>query len=56
MLPRSFTEEQNMFRSAYRKFLEQEIAPNLERWREQGIVDRDAFTKAGEQGDRKSVV
>ena len=50
MLPRSFTEEQNMFRSAYRKFLEQEIAPNLERWREQGIVDREAFTKAGEQG------
>ena len=25
MLPRNFTEEQNMFRAAYRKFLEQEI-------------------------------
>lgn len=50
MLPRNFTEEQNMFRAAYRKFLEQEIAPNIERWREQGIVDRDAFTKAGAQG------
>ncbi|MFT5033409.1 MAG: acyl-CoA dehydrogenase [Bermanella sp.] len=50
MLKRNFTEEQNMFRGAYRKFLEQEIAPNVERWREQGIVDREAFTRAGEQG------
>ncbi|MFT7528922.1 MAG: acyl-CoA dehydrogenase, partial [Arenicella sp.] len=47
---RNFTEEQNMFREAYRKFLEQDIAPNMEKWREQGIVDREAFTKAGEQG------
>ena len=47
---RNFTEEQNMFREAYRKFLEQEIAPHIEQWREDGIVSRDAFTKAGEQG------
>lgn len=50
MLPRSFTEEQTMFRRAYRKFLEQEIKPNVERWRDQGIVDREAFLRAGEQG------
>ncbi len=50
MLPRDFTEEQQMFRSAYRKFLEQEVAPNVEKWREQGIVDREVFKKAGEQG------
>jgi long-chain-acyl-CoA dehydrogenase len=47
---RHFTEEQDMFRVAYRKFLEQEIAPNMERWREAGIVDREAFRKAGERG------
>lgn len=47
---RNFTEEQTMFRDAYRKFLEQDIAPNMERWREQGMVDREAFEKAGEQG------
>lgn len=47
---RSFTEEQTMFREAYRKFLEQDIAPNMPQWRENGIVDREAFTKAGEQG------
>ena len=50
MLARNFTEEQVMFREAFRKFLEREIAPHLETWREQGIVDRDAFRKAGEQG------
>ena len=47
---RKFTEEQTMFRDAYRKFLETEIAPHVERWRKQEIVDRDAFAKAGSQG------
>ncbi len=39
-----------MLREAYRKFLAQEIVPNMEKWREQGIVDREAFRKAGEHG------
>ena len=47
---RTFTEEQNMFRDAYRKFLEAEIVPNMEKWQQQGIVDREAFKKAGDQG------
>jgi acyl-CoA dehydrogenase len=50
MLPREFTEEQNMFRDAYRRFLAAEIVPHMETWREAGIVDRSAFQKAGEQG------
>jgi len=50
MLPRNFTAEQEMFRDAYRKFLAAEIVPHMERWREQGIVDREAFRKAGAQG------
>ena len=33
-----------------RKFLEAEIVPNMEKWQEQGIVDREAFKKAGDQG------
>jgi acyl-CoA dehydrogenase len=49
-LPRNFTEEQTMFRDAYRKFLASEIVPHMERWREAGIVDREAFLRAGEQG------
>jgi alkylation response protein AidB-like acyl-CoA dehydrogenase len=50
VLQREFSEEQQMFRDAYRKFLAAEIVPHMERWREAGIVDRDAFRKAGEQG------
>lgn len=50
MLQREFTEEQQMFREAYRKFLAAEIVPHMEAWREAGIVDRSAFRKAGEQG------
>ncbi|EAQ99420.1 acyl-CoA dehydrogenase family protein [Congregibacter litoralis] len=50
MLPRAFTEEQVMFRDAYRKFLSTEIVPHMEAWREAGIVDREAFRKAGERG------
>lgn len=50
MLQREFTEEQHMFRDAYRKFLAAEIVPHMESWREAGIVDRSAFRRAGEQG------
>ena len=50
MLPRDFTEEQTMFREAYRQFLAEEIVPHMEGWREAGIVDRSAFSKAGEAG------
>ena len=50
MFKRNFTEEQQMFREAYRKFLAQEIVPHMERWREAGIVDRSAFKAAGDQG------
>jgi len=47
---RDFTEEQEMFRKAYRRFLECEVAPNMASYREQKIVDRQVFLKAGEQG------
>ncbi|WP_166424622.1 acyl-CoA dehydrogenase family protein [Paraglaciecola sp. 20A4] len=47
---RNFTEDQTMFRDAYRKFLEAEVQPNMARYKEQGIVDREVFEKAGEQG------
>lgn len=50
MLQREFTEEQHMFRDAYRKFLATEIVPKMEGWRDAGIVDREAFRKAGEHG------
>ena len=44
---RNFTEDQIMFRDAYRKFLEAEIAPHMEDWREAGIfVVREGGTSA----------
>ena len=50
MLERDFTEEQQMFRQAYRQFLAAEVVPHMEKWRDAGIVDREVFRKAGEQG------
>ncbi|HAD08295.1 MAG TPA: acyl-CoA dehydrogenase [Porticoccaceae bacterium] len=45
-----FTEEQEMFRDAYRKFLIKEVEPSRESWRDAGIVPREMFEKMGEQG------
>ena len=45
-----FEEEHEMFRDSVRSFFINEIQPHRERWREQGIVDREAFQRAGEQG------
>ncbi|ACY14209.1 acyl-CoA dehydrogenase family protein [Haliangium ochraceum] len=51
MLPRRiFDSEHDMFRAAVRKFFQAEAAPQVEKWRAQGVVDRDIYTKAGEQG------
>ncbi|WP_373090250.1 acyl-CoA dehydrogenase family protein [Zhongshania sp.] len=45
-----FTEEQNQFRDAYRRFLEKEVTPFRDAWRKAGIVPREIFKKMGEQG------
>lgn len=45
-----YTEEQTMFRASYRKFIETRIAPHMDRWREEGAVDRAAFKWAGDEG------
>ena len=45
-----FEEEHEMFRDAVRSFMKKEIQPHSDRWHEQGMVDREAFLKAGEQG------
>ena len=46
MIKRDFTEDQHAFRDAYRKFLNKEAVPNMDRWREEGIIDRELFRKA----------
>ena len=46
----TFELEHDQFRDSVRKFMQAEIWPNVERWHEAGIVDRDAFTEAGANG------
>ncbi|MFU8896641.1 MAG: acyl-CoA dehydrogenase family protein [Gammaproteobacteria bacterium] len=45
-----FEEEHEIFRDSVVKFLQAEVTPNLERWLEAGIIDRELFCKAGDQG------
>lgn len=47
---RRFTEDQQTFREAYRNFISDEIAPHMDKWRRDGLVDRSAFKKAGDMG------
>lgn len=45
-----FSEEHELFRKSFRKFLATEVVPHQERWRDEGIVDRGAWRKAGAAG------
>jgi acyl-CoA dehydrogenase len=45
-----YTEEHDIFRDAFRKFLEKEVVPHQEEWLQAGIVTRDIWKKTGEQG------
>lgn len=44
------TEEMRMFRGAFRQFVQKECEPHRERWKQQGMVDRELWYKAGEAG------
>ena len=44
------TDELVMFEEEVAKFYKRELAPHVETWRDQGVVDRWAWEKAGEQG------
>jgi len=45
-----FEEEHDIFRDSVVKFLQAELAPKLDEWLQAGIIDRELFRKAGEQG------
>ena len=45
-----FTDEHDMFRSAFKRFVEKEITPYHEQWEKDGMVSREMWLKAGEQG------
>jgi acyl-CoA dehydrogenase len=42
--------EHEQFRDTCVRFLQQEATPHVDRWREEGMVDRDIYRKAGEAG------
>jgi alkylation response protein AidB-like acyl-CoA dehydrogenase len=45
-----YSEHHLQFRETVRRFLEREVAPHHAQWEEQGYVDREVWTKAGEAG------
>lgn len=45
-----FSPEHDLFRQNFRKFLEKEVAPRYEAFEDEGMVARDVWKKAGEQG------
>ena len=45
-----FETEHEQFRDSVVKFMQAEVGPHAERFREQGIVDRELYLKAGAQG------
>jgi alkylation response protein AidB-like acyl-CoA dehydrogenase len=46
----AYSPDHDQFRDQVRKFLGRHIVPNADRWEEAGIVDRGAWTLAGEAG------
>jgi alkylation response protein AidB-like acyl-CoA dehydrogenase len=45
-----FEPEHEQFRDTVAKFMAAEVGPNAERWRAQGMVDREIYLKAGANG------
>jgi acyl-CoA dehydrogenase len=48
MARRIYTEEHDIFRDAFRKFLAKQVTPYVETWEEEGIISRDILKKMGE--------
>jgi len=45
-----YTEEHEMLRDTFKKFIEKEITPYHEQWEKDGMVPRELWLKAGENG------
>ena len=45
-----FDSEHEQFRDSVTRFMQNEVAPHSERYRKEGMADRDLYTKAGEHG------
>ena len=42
--------DHELFRESAREFIAREVTPNVTKWEEAGIVDKDMFRRAGEAG------
>ncbi|MFB8267504.1 acyl-CoA dehydrogenase family protein [Streptomyces sp. NPDC055955] len=45
-----FTDEHELFRDSVRRFVDREVAPNVEQWEHAGRIDPKLWRTAGEQG------
>lgn len=45
-----YDESHELFRDSVAAFASDELVPNINRWEQAGMIDRDVFTKAGELG------
>jgi acyl-CoA dehydrogenase len=45
-----YSNEHEMFRESFRKFLHKEVLPFQEEWESKGIIPREIYLKCGEQG------
>ena len=45
-----FNEEHEMFRSSLRDFLNKEVVPNVDKWEEEGKIEKSIWTKLGDMG------
>ena len=50
MARKIYTEEHDIFRDAFKKFLAKEVVPHIEHWEEDGLIPRDIWKKVGEYG------
>lgn len=50
MYSRYFTEEHEMFRQSFREFLQKEVVPHIDKWEEEGTIERFIWKKFGEMG------
>lgn len=50
MSRRHYEEDHDMFRDAFRSFLQNEVVPHQDEWRKNGVVSREVWLAAGENG------
>ncbi len=50
MTDQFFTEEHKMFRQGFRDFLKREVVPHIDKWEEEGTIERFIWKKMGDMG------